>query len=58
MKIPDVIKGTRLLIRGTVEWDKRELARAESGCRLLSFGTVRASLDTNGRSSLVLPIRK
>ena len=38
--VPPVIVGSKLLIRGSSEWEKREWARQIAGCRCLSFGPV------------------
>ena len=38
--IPPFKTGKQILIRGTEEWDERERARREIGCRCLSFGPV------------------
>lgn len=38
--IPEAVKGKRLLIRGTPEWEERERARLQAGCACISFGTV------------------
>ena len=45
-----VIDG-RLLIRGSAEWDNREMLRLNNGCGLISFGTISASLNSNGDSA-------
>lgn len=40
LAIPSAIRGNRVLIRGSDEWDEREQARARHGCRCLSWGVV------------------
>ena len=35
-----IVKG-RLLIRGTVEWNDREILRLNEGCKVLSWGKAK-----------------
>ena len=49
--IPPAVEGRRLLMRGTPEWDEREMARRDAGCKCLSFGTITDSNATNGVSA-------
>jgi hypothetical protein len=46
-----VIKDGKLLIRGDRPWDEREQQRKDTGCGMLSFGSIRASNLTFGKSS-------
>lgn len=38
--VPPAVQGSKLLLRGTPEWDRREQARQKMGCHCLSFGTI------------------
>ena len=43
-----------LIIRGTPEWDRRELIRQEAGCICMSFGTISNSIISRGATALNL----
>jgi hypothetical protein len=49
-----VINGRKLIIRGTPEWDRRELIRQEAGCICMSFGTISNSNISRGATALFL----
>ncbi len=52
MNVPSIIKPNgKLMLRGTDEWDQRELARQQNGCRCISFGSIELSKKTRARSS-------
>ena len=39
------------LIRGSAEWDNREMIRLQNGAQCVSFGSIQSSAETNGRSA-------
>ena len=39
-EVPSVIQDEKLIIRGTPEWEMRELAREEAGACCLSYGNL------------------
>ena len=43
--------GSTYLIRGSRAWDTRELTRLQTGSKLISFGDIQSSIETNGRSA-------
>ena len=43
--IPDIRQHGKVIIRGTPEWDQRELARSIAGCFCISMGPIDLSLD-------------
>jgi hypothetical protein len=51
LPIPPFGEDGKILIRGTMEWEDREEARQIAGMRLLSFGTIKASLRTRGETA-------
>ena len=46
-----VMRGRRLILRGTNEWDDREKTRRGVGCTCMSFGSLRDSIITKGKSA-------
>ena len=50
-KVPPFTFDGRILIRGTLAWDDREKQREIHGCALLSYGSIKESLLTKGKSS-------
>lgn len=55
-ELPPAIERGQILIRGTAAWDARELARKAAGCSCLGFGSIEASIHTNGRTAQHPPV--
>lgn len=52
MAVPPIVQDGRIIVRGTPEWEDREMARMLALCGCLSFGTIDDSLKTNGKSAI------